>query len=234
MDTLRVNTIKELRQARADLLGVRKEQLNIQFIRAWYKKWAGSFLRADSMRQNIEINILPHYCRGFDDSVTDPDAWDDLRNRIIKLLENAVTNLDKKEVVTPVIDTLIAKVADIELATFLKEFNSIKDAQPNIAAIGFRTILSIILKIRARRVASESDLAVREDISFDRDLSDAIKEGIFPEAEIKLLKRYQDGGNKVVFDNIVHKIGESSLIDKDKLSDAVDNLLNKLLPHIIE
>jgi hypothetical protein len=36
-----------------------------------------------------------------------------------------------------------------------------------------------------------------------------------------------------MFDNVAHKPGENALVDKERLADAVDNILNKLLPTII-
>lgn len=63
-------------------------------------------------------------------------------------------------------------------------------------------------------------------------LTQAGAAGTFPKGETKLLKGFQDRGQKIMFDNIVHKSGDNMLIKTDDLSAAVD-LLNKLLPTIV-
>ena len=63
-------------------------------------------------------------------------------------------------------------------------------------------------------------------------LTQAGAAGTFPKGETKLLKGFQDRGQKIMFDNIVHKPGDNMLIKTDDLSAAVD-LPNKLLPTIV-
>jgi hypothetical protein len=62
-------------------------------------------------------------------------------------------------------------------------------------------------------------------------LNAAQNEKLFDSAEQKLLSQFKSGGQKAMFDNIAHKPGGNSLIDKSYLSDAVD-LLNKILPTV--
>jgi hypothetical protein len=114
----------------------------------------------------------------------------------------------------------------------LKEFNSIKDSQPNLAAIGLRTILCLVIQQRAKALDVTSPLSTREDLSLQPMLDEAIKLGIFPEGQTKLLQAYRRQGLKEHSDNVVHKPGSDMLVTKDDLSAAVD-LLNKLLATIV-
>jgi hypothetical protein len=147
-------------------------------------------------------------------------------------LDRNIPGIDSTQTVVPVLDGLIPKVADTKLSTLLKEFNSGKDVQPNSAAITFRTILMLIIQERAKRIKPQSKIAVEQDLSLDKCLNAAVSENLFDSAEQKLLFQFKLGGRKAIFDNIAHKPGGNSLIEKAYLSDAVD-LLNKLLPTVI-
>jgi hypothetical protein len=114
----------------------------------------------------------------------------------------------------------------------LIEFNRVKDSNPNLASIGFRTILCLVIRERAKIVRPHLALATKDDLRFEPDINEAIKEHIFTTGEEKLLKTYRDGGNKAKFDNVAHKAGDNMLMNKDDLEDAID-LLNTLLPSLV-
>ena len=88
--------------------------------------------------------------QGFENE-TDIDVLDDLRSGIVSYLDNTMVNLDRKQIVKPVLDDLISKVKDAKLATLLNEFNRAKDTNPNLSAIGFRTLITLIIKVQERK-----------------------------------------------------------------------------------
>lgn len=165
------------------------------------------------------------------DSTTPVEALMDIRDKTINLLDQTILNIDSKQNVRPIFEENILKIKNIKLSTLLKEFNAIKNSAPNSAASIFRTILSLVISLRFKTTDSTSKYALRDDISFERDIKEAISEEIFSTAETKLLKRYLNGGKKDSCDNVVHKTVENALINKDDLEDMVD-LLNSLLPTI--
>jgi len=233
MEATKKLIIKELREAREDLLNIKKEELSHRNIMSiWLPRWNSAFVKAEGVGGHlIRVNVA-QYAGGYD-STQDFEVLNELRQRIVRLLEGAIQSVDSKQEVKPVLDTFIAKVKDTKLATLLKEFNNSKDVNPNLAAIGFRSILSLVIQARAKVIDPALALAHRDDIVPERDLREAIANKIFGEGETKLLRRHLEGVYKDTFDNIAHKPGVQHLIDKDDLEQAV-LLLNKLLPLILD
>ena len=161
----------------------------------------------------------------------DVDVLDAARDQVVAMIDGSIASL-AGEPARPLLDGPILKVKDTKLSTLLKEFNAIKDHQPNLAAIGLRTIICLIIQERAKIADPTGKLAIRQDLDFDPMLTQAVAARTFPQGETKLLKGFQDRGQKIMFDNIVHKPGDNMLIKTDDLSAAVD-LLNKLLPTIV-
>ena len=89
----------------------------------------------------------------------------------------------------------------------------------------------LIIQEKAKLKNPASALATKQDLSLDPLIKAALEEKLFDSGEEKLVRRFLSGGQKDMFDNIAHKPGANSLIEKAHLSDAVD-LLNKLLPTI--
>lgn len=231
MDRIKQYVIRGLRQSREELLAINKDSLTFVGISQWFERWRPTFLQAEGGGGPlIDINIR-EYVKGHQ-AHGDVDVLDEVRSRIIGLIDRAIVAIDTREVVRPVLDELILKVKDTKLAALLKEFNSAKDANPNLAAIGFRTIMSLIIRERAKLVKSSSTLATKDDLAFEPDIRLALQEKIFGSAEEKLLQRFLTGGKKDALDNVAHKPGVERVASKDDLSDAVD-LLNRLLPTVI-
>ena len=231
MDKLKEHVISKLRDSRAALLNIPKTTLTGQSILKWRNGWNEILDRADTLSgQLLPINI-DHRMDGFW-SETDTDVCLILRARIIELIDSSIQVIDSSQIVKPILEDQISKIADTKLATLLIEFNSARVNQPNIAAAGFRTILPLIIRERAKKIDPKSELAIKDDIGFEPDINNAIAHTIlFNAAEKKLIKRYVSGGDKDSFDNVVHK--PDYLIEKGELDDAVD-LLNHLLPTIID
>src|SRR5207245_8096156 len=119
----------------------------------------------------------------------------------------------------------ISKVTDRKLHELLEEFNCIKDQAPNHAAIGFRTILCLLIQERAKLEFPKSSLATRNDLQLKACIDDAISLHIFSQDDERRLKSLTQGGNKDTFDFIVHRQGDTQLVNKDAINDAI-NLLN--------
>jgi len=231
MDELKAHIIKKLQKAREALLVIPKDRLIGQVMLAWYEEWRLILTRADSVSGLILPVEISDYMAGFW-GAEDNDVCLILRTRIIELIDQSIQAVDEKQQVKPILEDLITKVSDTKLSTLLREFNSIRTTQPNLASSGFRTILPLIIRERAKKVDPNHSLATKDDIGFEPDINAGIKHAsLFNAAEKKLLSRYIKGGDKDSFDNVVHK--PNYLIDKDELEDAV-NLLNHLLPTITE
>jgi hypothetical protein len=232
MDILKQKASQDLQKAREQLAYIKKPNLTGSLMFSWYYQWKPVFLRLQSITGDMPHSVLGIKMQGYENE-TDVDVLDDLRSRIVSYLDGVMVNLDSKQTVRPVLEDLISKVKDTKLATLLNEFNRAKDTHPNLSAIGFRTIVTLIIQERAKIANPTSPLATKDDLGFEPDIKVAIKEGIFESAEEKLLHRHLTGGKKDTFDNVAHKPGVNTLVNKDDLEDAV-GLLNRLLPTIIQ
>lgn len=230
MDRIKESVLEKLRGARKELLEIPKEQLSGEAICNWIERHKAIFYQADTITHALLLVNIRAKIKGFA-SENDCDVCLELRTKIVDLLDHSTNAIDSKQNIKPILDDLISRVTDTKLAVLLLEFNAARIAQPNIAAAGFRTILSLIFRERAKIVDPTSPIATRDDISFDRDIKAAVNHPtLFNPAEKKLLSRHLAGGDKDSFDNVVHK--SEFLINKDELEDAV-GLLNRLLPTII-
>lgn len=222
--------VKDLREARERLLYIKKDLLTSDLLFSWYQQhmplWAKTQRYGELTSHNLQMKL-----QGFEREV-DVDLLDALRVQLVEYIDTVIKNLDSQIVTKSVLQERIARVQDTKLATLLNEFKSVKDTAPNLTAVGFRTILTLIIQERARRVNPTSTLATRLDLAVDPMIKDALQEHIFTPGEEKHLKRFSDGGGKVTFDNITHKPGSNYLIDKSDLEDAI-SLLNALLAAII-
>lgn len=231
MDPLKQNIINHLQNSRKELLNIPKESLIGPIMLEWYRKSQTYLSRADSVSGHLLPANIERKMNGFWEE-RDVEVCLALRTTIVDLIDNSIMAIDSKQEVKPILEDLISKISDTKLSTFLKEFNSIRSGAPNLASAGFRTILSLIIRERAKKVDPSSVLATKDDINFEPDINAAVKHPtLFNSAEKKLLSRYLGGGDKDSFDNVVHKA--EYLIEKDELEDAV-NLLNRLLPTIIQ
>jgi hypothetical protein len=222
--------VQGLRDARAELIQIPKSELSRSKLTEWSRNWSAKFLMAEGSGGGLIRGNIRQYMQGHNHS--DIDVFDEVRSRIVDLLDRNIRGIDEQETVVPILDELILRVADTKLSTLLREFNAIKDSQPNVAAIAFRTIACLVIQERAKRVAPQSQLAQKDDLALEPSLSAAIDKCLFPSGEERLLKRFRDGGQKDMFDIVAHKPGSNALVEKAYLSDAVE-LLNKLLPNIV-
>lgn len=230
MATLIQHTVETLRGLREKLLDIKKDKLSYHALEQCVVQNRDGLDMAHSVGVPLLYNVVIKFIAGHENN-TNVDVLDDIRHRIVELIDGAITKIDSQEIVRPVLDDLILRVKDMKLSTMLKEFNATKDSQPNFAAVGFRTILCLIIQEKAKLVCPSGKLANSQDLALEPAIKSAIDDKIFKEGEARLIKRFLTGGQKDIFDNIAHKPGGNALVRKENLSDAVETL-NKLLPTI--
>jgi len=208
MSALTEFKLKSLREFRASILELKKDELTFP---ALQKCAADNWKKVTPMGAHL-VNPLGNLMRTFE-GVEDVDVLDAARDQVIAMIDGSIASLAGGPV-RPILDDLILKVKDTKLSTLLKEFNAIKDQQPNFAAIGLRTIICLIIQERAKITDAKGKLATRQDLALDPMLTEAIGAGSFPQGETKLLQGFQSRGQKVMFDNVVHKPGDNMLVKR--------------------
>jgi hypothetical protein len=104
------------------------------------------------------------------------------------MLDEIIRGIDSTQIVETILEANITK-----LAALLNEFNAIKEAVPNAAAVLFRTVLALVLKERAKIRAPNDSLATATDLSLEPSIKKSLGSGhpkIFGGAEERLLKRF--------------------------------------------
>jgi hypothetical protein len=175
MSALTELKLKLLHEFRRGLLDLKKEELTFAVLSSY---WETRHANVRPMGAGL-INPLGNYISSLI-GIEDIDALDAARDEIVKMVDASILSLDGVPV-RPILDDLILKIKDVKLSTLLHEFNAIKDAQPNFAMIGFRTILCLVIQQRAIMLAPLGPLAKKEDLALQPMLDDAIKQRVFSE-----------------------------------------------------
>jgi hypothetical protein len=225
MPTLTEVKLKKLHEFRTGLLDPKKANLTAKAI---YSYWESN---RDKLRPVGMVDNLGRYIQSIQD-VDDVDALDGVRDELVRMVDATIASLSGANV-RPILEDLILKIKDVKLSTLLREFNDIKNQQPNCAAIVLRTIICLVIQEKAKLTQPGGALALRPDLMLTPMLQSAIDEKIFDQGETKLLQAFQRQGLKETFDNVVHKPGDGALINTDDLSSLVQNTVNKLLAAII-
>ena len=146
-------------------------------------------------------------------------------------IDRGLRIIDQEYEVKPVLEEYIKRVKDIKLAELLKEFNVSKDTSPNLAAIGFRTILALIIQEKAKRLDPQSNTATRTDLALEKMIDSARNDKVLSSDELRLLESFK-ATHKDIYDFVAHRPGANKMVDKSEVTTMVD-LLNKFLPAII-
>jgi hypothetical protein len=226
MSLLQQHTVQRLRDFRAGLLAIGDTDLSYKTMETFLVENRGA-VDAVHAYNTIIHRLIPYQ------KISDIAILEAVRQEVVQIIDSQITASDAQEVVRPIFDDLILKVQETKLAALLNEFNASKEKQPNLAAIGLRTILCLVIQQRALLVRPTESLATRQDLALQPMLDDAIRLKIFSQAQTKLLDAYRRHGLKERSDNVAHKPGADNLVSKDDLSAAV-NLLNGLLPELHE
>jgi hypothetical protein len=225
MPTLQEVKLKKLHEFRTGLLGLNKADLTPKLISSYWES------NRDKLSPSGIVDNLGRRIQTFG-GIDDVDALDGARDELVKMLDDTIASLSGADV-RPILDDLILKIKDVKLSTLLREFNAIKNQQPNSAAIVLRTIICLIIQEKAKLAQPGEALATRPDLMLSPMLQSAIDEKIFDQGETRLLQAFQRQGLKETFDNVVHKPGDSALIKADDLSSLVQNTVNKLLATLV-
>jgi hypothetical protein len=224
MPTLTEVKLTKLHEFRIGLLSPKKANLTPKAI---YEYWESN---RDKLRPSGIVDNLGRYIQSIQD-IDDVDALDGARDELVRMVDAAIAALSGVNV-RPILEDLILKIKDVKLSTLLREFNAIKNQQPNCAAIVLRTVICLIIQEKAKLAQPGGALALRQDLMLTPMLQSAIDEKIFDQGETKLLQAFQRQGLKETFDNVVHKPGDGALIKADDLS-SLQNTVNKLLATLV-
>lgn len=229
MDILRCNALKNMNEVRQNLVRLEKEALTAGVLQTWVANSIDALTVAGRLAGSTAAAVTPaRMAIEGHQNETDTTVLDAVRDVLLKHVDETIHKLDRTYMVRPVLDELILKVKDSKLATLLNEFNVIKESSANIAAIGFRTILCLVIVEIAKVRNPSGKVAQRQDLALDPIIKEALAEKVFNQAEQRLVERFRDGP-KTKFDIVAHKMGDNALLDKDDLSNAIDNVLNELL-----
>lgn len=187
MEALKTYVVEQLRSAREELLAVPHGQLTLSRIDEWQSKYNGlALIPASRFPGNVHFcNTFGHVVQAVP-AVAPPPVWQDLRSRIVGMLDDNIRGIDQTQIVETILESHIKKIGDTKLAALLNEFNAIKDTAPNAAAVLYRTILSLALQERAKIKAPNHSLAAATDLALEPSLKKALGDGhpkIFDSAE---------------------------------------------------
>lgn len=239
MELRRIKLLQELREAREDLLNINfatdtTNRIGVSrpyaLVEEWFIKWTPTFKKLFAFTDTsvwIEPDISSQL-NGFQQE-TDVEIFNELRPVFVGFIDNALSWLDQEYEVKPLLEDYIQRVKDTKLAELLKEFNAAKDIAPNLVVIGSRTILSLVIQEKAKRVNPTSNTATRTDLAPQPMIDSARNEHILSQDEQRLVNSFVST-HRDIYDFVTHR--PNILIDKSEVDTMVD-LLNKLLPSII-
>src|SRR5215472_6778790 len=188
MDALRRRALATLNDSRTVLLSIPKDQLTGGSIHQWFAQRKDALAQADMVAQSSLVGTIAYQIM---DSLWNEKGHDvclDLRDTIVWHFEHPIQRLSQSQTVKPVLDDYISKVANAKLATLLKEFTAARNNQPNLACIGFRTILPLIIRERAKLVDPAHRLAIKDDLGFEPDIRSALQHGSLFNVSIQVRK----------------------------------------------
>ncbi len=235
----RIRLIQELREAREELLNINfatdtTNRIGVSrpyaLLDNWYINWTQMFNRFDSIISG-SIDIAIHVRMHGYQQITDVEIFNELRSDFVKIIDFGLNKLDQEYQVRPLLEEYTKRVKDTKLAVLLNEFNAMKDIAPNHAAIGFRTILSLVIQEKAKRVNPTSNTATCTDLAPQPMIDRARNDHILSQDEQRFVNTFVSI-HRDIYDLVTHRPGANNLVDKSEV-DAMVDLLNKLLPSII-
>jgi hypothetical protein len=234
IDALKKYLIAELLTARHELQDAAPQTLTTQLITDWHTKWHKIINKAIRVGGNVGLYAFSHASQGPDNAP--PEVVADVRTELVKLVDLLRFGVDSTQVIESALQENIHRSADSKLAQLLGEFNRIKDTAPNAAAVIFRTILILVIHLRAKqlndagKLAGHKHLATNTNFDLSKAIDAAKAEGIFDRGDTKFLELFAPSG-KALFDNVAHSVGPSAMVDKEHLATVIEPL-NKLLSYL--
>lgn len=163
MSALTDAKLKLLQGFRVGILDIKKDDLTPLVLTAC---WTANHSAIQPMGAGL-INPSGQFISSIG-AIHDVDALNAARDEIVRMVDESISGLTGAPV-RPLLEDLIVKVKDVKLSTLLKEFNAIKDHQPNMAAIGLRTIICLIILERAKLTRPDEALAKTTDLMLKPD-----------------------------------------------------------------
>src|SRR6266699_4480023 len=190
MELRRLKLLQELREAREELLNINFENspdTPYFLVNKWVSKWETTFRRCDTLDHRM-VNIGRSVMRAMDgyEQERDAEIFNEMRPIFVDYIDQGLSILDQEYEVKPVLEEYIKRVKDTKLAEMLKEFNISKDTSPNLVAIGFRTILALIIQEKAKRLNPQSNTATRTDIALEKMIDSARNDNVLSGDELRL------------------------------------------------
>ena len=143
MPTLTEVKLKKLHEFRTGLLDLKKADRTPIAI---YHYWESN---RDKLRPSGIVDNLGRYIQSVQD-IDDIDALDGARDELVRMVDGTITSLSGEDV-RPFVEDLVLKIKDVKLSTLFREFNAIRNQQPNSAAIVLRTIICLIIQEKAKQ-----------------------------------------------------------------------------------
>ena len=171
MTILQQHTIRRLREFRAGLLAIKDHDLSYKTMEVFLVE------NRDAVDAIFSYNTIIRML-ALHQKTTDLSILEAVRQEVVAILDQQITQTDASEIVRPILDDLILKITDVKLATLLNEFNAAKETQPNLAAIGLRTILCLVIQERAKIFNAKCPLATREDLALQSKLDEVMGQPI--------------------------------------------------------
>ena len=238
MELRRIRLIQELREAREELLNINfatdtTNRIGVSrpyaLVHEWLIKWTPMFERFHAFTRRGYLDMTISNCMGGYEQETDVEIFNELRPDFVRIIDIGLSDLDQEYEVRPLLEEYTKRVKDTKLAVLLNEFNVLKAIAPNLAAIGFRTILSLIIQEKAKRVNPTSNTATCSDLAPREMIDRARNDNILSPDEQRLVSSFVST-HQDIYNFVAHR--PNVLIDKSEVDTMVD-LLNKLLPSII-
>jgi hypothetical protein len=165
MSNLKPFILKSLREMREELVGMNKSDLTFKKLNDLLPQYR-SGLAGSGVYNRVSNMMSAHQY------AEDIDLLNAVRFDTVAMVDEAIVAVDGEQAVQPILEQYIPRVTDTKVANLLSEFNAIKDRAPNLAAIGFRTILSHLIQEQAKaanpdhKFSKQEDLAPKEAIDY--------------------------------------------------------------------
>jgi hypothetical protein len=113
MEALKAYVVEQLRSAREELLAVPHDQLTLSRIDEWQGKYGGlALIPASRLPGNVHFcNTFGHVVQAVP-AVAPPPVLQDLRSRIVGMLDDNIRGIDQTQIVETILESHIKKLKD--------------------------------------------------------------------------------------------------------------------------
>ncbi len=233
MELRRTKLIQQLREAREELLNINFATDTSRYYRAgigygnvsnpyglvddWLNKWNPMFVRFNAFPGGYYLDVAIRKSMEGYEQETDVEIFNELRPIFVGRIDMGLSILDQKYEVKPLLEDYTKRIKDTKLAELIKEFNASKDIASNLVAMGFRTILSLIIQEKAKRVNPTSNTATCTDLAPREMIDRARNDNILSPDEQRLVNSFVST-HQDIYNFVAHR--PNVLIDKSEVCTA--------------